>query len=51
MTKQQVLHNVSRIRFQDCDPFNHLNNGKYIDYFVNAREDHLLEFYNLNLFD
>ncbi|MES2779392.1 MAG: acyl-CoA thioesterase [Bacteroidota bacterium] len=29
------------IRFPDCDPFNHLNNSKYIDYFINAREDHL----------
>ncbi len=25
------------IRFQDCDPFGHLNNARYIDYFVNAR--------------
>ncbi|HKO82386.1 MAG TPA: acyl-CoA thioesterase [Chitinophagaceae bacterium] len=29
------------IRFPDCDPFNHLNNSRYIDYFINAREDHL----------
>lgn len=29
------------IRFADCDPFNHLNNSRYIDYFINAREDHL----------
>ncbi len=27
------------IRFQDCDPLNHLNNIKYFDYFFNARED------------
>lgn len=27
------------IRFQDCDPLRHLNNGKYFDYFFNARED------------
>ena len=28
-------------RFSDCDPFGHLNNARYIDYFINAREDHL----------
>lgn len=25
------------IRFQDCDPLQHLNNAKYFDYFFNAR--------------
>lgn len=39
-----------RVRFQDCDPFNHLNNSKYLDYFINAREDHLLEHYGLDIF-
>lgn len=29
----------SIIRFQDCDPLKHLNNGKYFDYYFNARED------------
>ena len=29
----------------------HLNNGMYFDYFMNAREDHLLEFYGLNIYD
>ena len=38
------------IRFQDCDPFNHLNNGRYTDYFLNAREDHLLEHYGLDIY-
>ena len=41
---------VARIRFQDCDPFNHLNNGRYTDYFLNAREDHLLEHYDLDIY-
>lgn len=31
------------IRFSDCDPFGHLNNARYIDYLLNAREDHLRE--------
>ncbi|RYY87401.1 MAG: acyl-CoA thioesterase [Chitinophagaceae bacterium] len=34
-----------KIRFPDCDPFNHLNNSRYIDYMINAREDQLLEYY------
>lgn len=38
-----------RVRFQDCDPFGHLNNARFLDYFLNAREDHLLQFYGLSL--
>ena len=41
---------VLTIRFQDCDPFNHLNNGRYVDYFLNAREDQLLEHYGLDIY-
>ena len=37
-------------RFSDCDPLGHLNNARYIDYFLNAREDHLVQFYNFRLF-
>jgi acyl-CoA thioester hydrolase len=39
------------IRFNDCDPFNHLNNSRYLDYMLNAREDHLKEFYGMSLAD
>ncbi len=38
-----------KIRFSDCDLFGHLNNARYLDYFLNAREDHLKEFYNIDL--
>ena len=38
------------IRFQDCDPFGHLNNSKYLDYMINAREDHLIQEYDLDIF-
>lgn len=41
---------VLTIRFQDCDPFNHLNNGRYVDYFLNAREDQLLEHYGMDIY-
>ncbi|GGA93811.1 acyl-CoA thioesterase [Puia dinghuensis] len=37
------------VRFNDCDPMGHLNNSKYIDYFLNAREDHLKEHYGIDL--
>ena len=39
------------IRFPDCDSFGHLNNARYIDYFMNAREDHLMKFYELNIYN
>ena len=38
------------IRFPDCDPFNHLNNARYIDYFINAREDHIMMNMGLNIY-
>ena len=34
-----------KIRFSDCDPIGHLNNVKYLEYMLNAREDHVEEFY------
>jgi acyl-CoA thioester hydrolase len=37
------------VRFNDCDPMGHLNNGRYLDYFLNAREDHLKEMYGIDL--
>jgi YbgC/YbaW family acyl-CoA thioester hydrolase len=39
------------IRFPDCDPFNHLNNSRYLDYFINGREDHLVKFHQFNIYD
>jgi acyl-CoA thioester hydrolase len=40
-----------KIRFNDCDMFGHLNNARYLDYFINAREDHVKEHYGLDLND
>lgn len=40
---------VYRIRLSDCDIFGHLNNSRYLDYFLNAREDHLKDNYNFDL--
>jgi thioesterase III len=47
---EKLVSSKAKIRFQDCDPFNHLNNARYIDYMINAREDHLLEYYQLDVF-
>lgn len=44
-------HSLYTIRFTDCDLFGHLNNGRYIDYLLNAREDHLKTEYGLDLTD
>ena len=46
----KVPTSTATIRFQDCDPFNHLNNAKYLDYFINAREDQLIREYSLDVF-
>jgi thioesterase III len=48
---QKLLTSKAKIRFQDCDPFNHLNNARYIDYMINAREDQLIAFYQLDVFE
>ena len=44
----KILESKTKIRFQDCDPFKHLNNSKYIDYLINAREDQLIENYSFD---
>lgn len=46
----KVLETKTKIRFQDCDPFNHLNNGNYTNYFMNHREDALIDNYNLDIY-
>lgn len=45
---EQILESKVRIQYQDCDPFNHLNNSKYIDYIFAARMEQLLDNYNFN---
>jgi len=46
----KILESKVKIRFQDCDPFNHLNNAAYINYLINAREDQLIEHYDLDIY-
>lgn len=47
---EKIIESKHRIRFQDCDPFKHLNNSKYIDYFINAREDQIKEYYGIDMY-
>tara|TARA_Y100000588_G_scaffold355929_1_gene411620 strand:- start:137 stop:625 length:489 start_codon:yes stop_codon:yes gene_type:complete len=49
MNKQPIGERT--IRFQDCDPYGHLNNSKYLDYMINVREDHLIHEYDINIFE
>lgn len=46
----RIVESHATIRFQDCDPFNHLNNANYINYLTNAREDQILAHYDLDVF-
>jgi YbgC/YbaW family acyl-CoA thioester hydrolase len=46
---QKTPFSFCRIRFSDCDLFGHLNNGRYLDYFLNAREDHLRDNHDFDL--
>ncbi len=45
----QTTHSRTIIRFQDCDPFKHLNNINYFSYFFNAREDQVAQLYEFNV--
>ena len=47
----KVLESKAKIRFQDCDPFNHLNNAAYLNYFMNAREDQLIDSYGIDIYE
>jgi len=38
---QKELSSIEKVRFSDCDPIGHLNNVKYLEYMLNAREDHV----------
>ncbi len=51
MKLEKILESKAKIRFQDCDPFNHLNNAAYINYMINAREDQIDKHYDLDIFE
>lgn len=37
----EIFQSTVKVRFGDCDPLGHLNNVKYLEYMLNAREDHV----------
>ncbi len=47
---KKLLESKMKIRFHDCDPFNHLNNSRYIDYMVTARGDQLIDNYDFDIY-
>jgi YbgC/YbaW family acyl-CoA thioester hydrolase len=49
-TLEMTPESEAVIRFPDCDPFHHLNNSRYLDYFLNAREDHLIHHYGFSIY-
>ncbi|WP_075340320.1 acyl-CoA thioesterase [Tenacibaculum agarivorans] len=50
MELPKLLESTTKIRFQDCDPFNHLNNAAYFNYLINAREDQIISNYDLDIY-
>ncbi len=47
---KKTLESKMKVRFHDCDPFNHLNNSRYIDYIMTARSDQLLDNYDFDIY-
>ncbi len=47
---EKILESTTKIRFADCDPFSHLNNARYLDYFIHAREDQIEAAYDLHYY-
>ncbi len=48
---EKEISSLVKVRFSDCDPIGHLNNVKYIEYMLNAREDHVESFYGFTYED
>lgn len=46
---EKILESKATIRLQHCDPFKHLNNIYYLDYFFNARVDQMREVYGIDI--
>ncbi|MDY3520017.1 thioesterase family protein [Riemerella anatipestifer] len=45
MGELKEFESIVKIRFADCDPIGHLNNVKYLECMLNAREDHVEDNY------
>lgn len=51
MSKPSQLESKKKIAFSDCDPFRHLNNARYLDYFLDTREEQVEEAYGISLIE
>lgn len=51
MSKPSQVESKKKIAFSDCDPFRHLNNARYLDYFLDTREEHVEEAYGISLLE
>lgn len=51
VSTRTLLQSSMVARFQDCDPFGHLNSARYIEYFLDARQDQIQEHYGIELLD
>jgi acyl-CoA thioester hydrolase len=49
-TLAKELESEAWIDFQDCDPFGHLNNARYLNYFMQARTQQLKENYGFDIY-
>ena len=45
------VESKKKIAFSDCDPFRHLNNARYLDYFLDTREEQVEEAYGISLIE
>ena len=50
MSLPKIPSSRAIVRFQDCDPYGHLYNARYLDYFMNAREDQLMNVYQFDIY-
>lgn len=48
ITPVKTLESKIRVQYHDCDPFNHLNNSRYIDYMMGARAQQILDEYGFD---
>ncbi|RWY55914.1 acyl-CoA thioesterase [Mucilaginibacter gilvus] len=46
---KKILESNYKVRIQHCDPFNHLNNMYYLDYFFNAQVDQMKDAYGIDM--
>ena len=51
LSTNKTPSSLFKIRFNDCDMFGHLNNARFIDYLINARQDHLKEHYDFDFME